>query len=269
MPGCARSGILAMVRHREVEASLLREALVLMEWVRLRCCWTFEISSSSAKRHGTWLGDSAGGCRAWPPSILGFTAERGNYAHHRLASALARHCSLPSRSPWPASLPRYSYGSVGACSPLFSFFKRTLMFPRSLFFSKQAEIAVVGLQVCLSPAACMLPVSHRPALGIRENLLRQCHHVWPGQCLQQRGGAPADLLCIQWSEDVVPTVAFNFRKIRKGNVTMKIWDVAGHSSSASVSLSARIYTYPQANRSSARCGNGIATEWMLSCERIQ
>lgn len=31
----------------------------------------------------------------------------------------------------------------------------------------------------------------------------------------------------QWSEDVVPTVAFNFRKVRKGNVTMKIWDVAG------------------------------------------
>jgi ADP-ribosylation factor-like protein 8 len=25
----------------------------------------------------------------------------------------------------------------------------------------------------------------------------------------------------------VPTVAFNFRKIRKGKVTMKIWDVAG------------------------------------------
>jgi ADP-ribosylation factor family len=32
---------------------------------------------------------------------------------------------------------------------------------------------------------------------------------------------------VQWSEDVVPTVAFNFRKIRKGNVTLKIWDVAG------------------------------------------
>lgn len=25
----------------------------------------------------------------------------------------------------------------------------------------------------------------------------------------------------------MPTVAFNFRKVRKGNVTMKIWDVAG------------------------------------------
>ncbi|KAL6304324.1 P-loop containing nucleoside triphosphate hydrolase protein [Sparassis latifolia] len=31
----------------------------------------------------------------------------------------------------------------------------------------------------------------------------------------------------QWSEDVVPTVAFNFRKVRRGNVTLKIWDVAG------------------------------------------
>jgi hypothetical protein len=25
----------------------------------------------------------------------------------------------------------------------------------------------------------------------------------------------------------VPTVAFNFKKIKKGSVTMKIWDVAG------------------------------------------
>ena len=34
---------------------------------------------------------------------------------------------------------------------------------------------------------------------------------------------------------MVPTVAFNFRKIRKGNVTMKVWDVAGkHASPASV-----------------------------------
>ena len=37
----------------------------------------------------------------------------------------------------------------------------------------------------------------------------------------------SDKRIVQWSEDVVPTVAFNFRKIRKGNVTLKIWDVAG------------------------------------------
>lgn len=38
---------------------------------------------------------------------------------------------------------------------------------------------------------------------------------------------------MQWSEEVVPTVAFNFRKVRKGNVTLKIWDVAGMSCSSS------------------------------------
>jgi GTPase SAR1 family protein len=37
----------------------------------------------------------------------------------------------------------------------------------------------------------------------------------------------ADAAGRQWSEDVVPTVAFNFRKVRKGNVTLRIWDVAG------------------------------------------
>jgi hypothetical protein len=35
------------------------------------------------------------------------------------------------------------------------------------------------------------------------------------------------LTFFKWSEDVVPTVAFNFRKVRKGNVVLKIWDVAG------------------------------------------
>jgi len=31
----------------------------------------------------------------------------------------------------------------------------------------------------------------------------------------------------QWSEDVVPTVGFNVRNVRKGNITLKIWDIAG------------------------------------------
>ena len=40
-------------------------------------------------------------------------------------------------------------------------------------------------------------------------------------------GRPTHRFPLQWSEDVVPTVAFNFRKVRKGNVILKIWDVAG------------------------------------------
>jgi len=60
-----------------------------------------------------------------------------------------------------------------------------------LFFSKQAEISVVGLQA--SGKTSFVNV------------------IGSGQ----------------WSEDVVPTVSFNFRKVRRGNVTLKIWDVAG------------------------------------------
>ncbi|CAL1713187.1 unnamed protein product [Somion occarium] len=60
-----------------------------------------------------------------------------------------------------------------------------------LFFSKTAEITIVGLQA--SGKTSLVNV------------------IGTGQ----------------WSEDVVPTVAFHFRKVRKGNVTMKIWDLAG------------------------------------------
>lgn len=62
---------------------------------------------------------------------------------------------------------------------------------RSLFFAKHLEVTIVGLQA--SGKTSLVNV-----LG-------------------------SD----QWSEDVVPTVAFNLRQVRKGNVTMKVWDVAG------------------------------------------
>lgn len=38
---------------------------------------------------------------------------------------------------------------------------------------------------------------------------------------------PNQFTFTQWSEDVVPTIAFNYRKVRKNAVTLKIWDVAG------------------------------------------
>ena len=31
----------------------------------------------------------------------------------------------------------------------------------------------------------------------------------------------------QFSEDMIPTVGFNMRKITKGNVTIKVWDIGG------------------------------------------
>ncbi|EGO23596.1 hypothetical protein SERLADRAFT_438912 [Serpula lacrymans var. lacrymans S7.9] len=71
------------------------------------------------------------------------------------------------------------------------FFSSVFMWFSSIFFSKAAEISVVGLQA--SGKTSFVNV------------------IGSGQ----------------WSEDVVPTVAFNYRKVRKGNVTLKIWDVAG------------------------------------------
>lgn len=63
----------------------------------------------------------------------------------------------------------------------------------SLFFSRTAEISIVGLQASGKTSFCNV--------------------IGAGQ----------------WSEDVVPTVAFSYRQIRRGNVKFKIWDVAGQS----------------------------------------
>ncbi|KAF9013466.1 Arl8a protein [Cyathus striatus] len=71
------------------------------------------------------------------------------------------------------------------------FFTSLFHWLSGLFFSKSAELAVVGLQASGKTSFVNVITSG------------------------------------QWSEDVVPTVAFNFRKLRKGNVTFKIWDVAG------------------------------------------
>lgn len=31
----------------------------------------------------------------------------------------------------------------------------------------------------------------------------------------------------QFNEDMIPTVGFNMRKVTKGNVTIKLWDIGG------------------------------------------
>ncbi|GAW05781.1 Arl8a protein [Lentinula edodes] len=72
-----------------------------------------------------------------------------------------------------------------------TFFSSFFQWFSALFFSKAVEIAVVGLQ----------------ASGKTSFV----HVIGSGQ----------------WSEEVVPTVAYNFRKVRKGNVTINIWDIAG------------------------------------------
>ncbi|KAM6494207.1 Arl8a protein [Amanita muscaria] len=71
------------------------------------------------------------------------------------------------------------------------FFSSLFQWIAGLFFSSTAEIAIVGLQASGKTSFVNVITSG------------------------------------QFSEDVVPTVAFNFRKIRKGRVTFKLWDLAG------------------------------------------
>lgn len=104
----------------------------------------------------------------------------------------------------------------------------SISFLTNFFFSKTAEISIVGLQVL-------------GFLYLQTSLLIR-HYC-------QASGKTSFVNVLgsdQWSEEVVPTVAFNLRKgehctllprcasprilapsVRRGNITLKIWDVAG------------------------------------------
>ncbi|TKA51275.1 hypothetical protein B0A53_05578 [Rhodotorula sp. CCFEE 5036] len=65
---------------------------------------------------------------------------------------------------------------------------------RSLFFSRQLDVACIGLQNAgKSSLVTVLTDNH-------------------------------------FTEEMIPTVGFNLRKIQKGNVTIKVWDLAGQPS---------------------------------------
>jgi len=72
-----------------------------------------------------------------------------------------------------------------------SIFTGILNWLRGLFFAKHLEVTIVGLQASGKTSLVNVLTSN------------------------------------QFSEDVVPTVAFNLRQVRRGNVQMRIWDVAG------------------------------------------
>lgn len=73
------------------------------------------------------------------------------------------------------------------------------------------------------------PVTVLSRQGLRKDIVCQCAGLGTGENYADSANVIeySPTHAAQWSEDVVPTVAFNFRKVRKGNVTLKIWDVAG------------------------------------------
>ena len=81
--------------------------------------------------------------------------------------------------------------------------------------------------------------------GIWEDLFCKCHKFRSGlspppRCAIQALGFTRP----KWSEEVVPTVGFNVRNVRKGNITLKIWDIAGASRLLAGSGSSTLTRYP-------------------------
>lgn len=125
-------------------------------------------------------------------------------------------------------------------------FSGLLNWLRGLFFAKHLEVTIVGLQVSSSNSSWLkassvdfLPFqasgktryvafSKPDKSGNNVNELVNL----PCACAQRDRSLVNVLGANQFSEDVVPTVAFNLRQVRKGNVVMKIWDVAVSTNSA-------------------------------------
>lgn len=74
---------------------------------------------------------------------------------------------------------------------MFGFFQRILDWFRSLFWKEEMELTLVGLQNSGKTTFVNVIASG------------------------------------QFNEDMIPTVGFNMRKVTKGNVTIKLWDIGG------------------------------------------
>lgn len=80
---------------------------------------------------------------------------------------------------------------------------------RSLFWSQEMELTLVGLQN--SGKSTLVNVITVRALLMTGRIAHGC--AWP-----QGGG---------FDEEIVPTIGFSMKKVTKGNVTMKLWDIGG------------------------------------------
>ena len=88
---------------------------------------------------------------------------------------------------------------------------------RSLFFKQEMELTLVGLQN--SGKTTLVNVVAVRAPPCPHATSRPAAVAEPLTC----GGAQTG----GFSEDMIPTVGFNMRKVTKGKVTIKLWDLGG------------------------------------------
>ncbi|XP_064278306.1 uncharacterized protein LOC135301796 isoform X2 [Passer domesticus] len=116
---------------------------------------------------------------------------RRRLASPRLASARLGSSGAPMPSSEAVPLGLGACRRSGALGGMLSLVARLLEWLRSLFWKEEMELTLVGLQY--SGKTTLLTV----------------------------------LASGQFTEDMIPTVGFNMRKITKGNVTIKVWDIGG------------------------------------------
>ncbi|KAJ7964469.1 putative ADP-ribosylation factor [Quillaja saponaria] len=90
---------------------------------------------------------------------------------------------------------------------------------RSLFFKQEMELSLIGLQNAGKTSLVNAVAVSAYKLGnsfllIYVGLTRETNYF---MFFRQEG----------YSEDMIPTVGFNMRKVTKGNVTIKLWDLGG------------------------------------------
>uniref|UniRef100_A0A8U7NA22 ARF like GTPase 8B n=117 Tax=Telluraves TaxID=3073808 RepID=A0A8U7NA22_CORMO len=117
-------------------------------------------------------------------------ARPGPARHSPVRSVPARRSHRPAQPAAPPARPAAPPARPPAATML-ALLSRLLDWFRSLFWKEEMELTLVGLQYSGKTTFVNVIASG------------------------------------QFSEDMIPTVGFNMRKVTKGNVTIKIWDIGG------------------------------------------
>ncbi|XP_021240460.1 ras-related protein Rab-26-like isoform X3 [Numida meleagris] len=123
------------------------------------------------------------------PCLRRFVRRRRRPLPSRRDPAASPLAAMPSSEAVPLGLG--ACHRSGALAGMLALVARVLEWLRSLFWKEEMELTLVGLQY--SGKTTLLTV----------------------------------LASGQFTEDMIPTVGFNMRKITKGNVTIKVWDIGG------------------------------------------
>ncbi|KAF3823221.1 hypothetical protein GH733_010657, partial [Mirounga leonina] len=99
---------------------------------------------------------------------------------------------------------------------MIALFNKLLDWFKALFWKEEMELTLVGLQYS-GKTTFVNVIAPLPA---RDTHLGSVD-------LDPFSNSDSSFQSGQFNEDMIPTVGFNMRKITKGNVTIKLWDIGG------------------------------------------